>query len=345
MAKLIKIAIDAMGGDFAPESEVQGAILANKHKDESLDFEIVFVGIKDKIEDALAKANFGNLKYSILHADEVVTMNDDPSVALKTKKNSSLYKGLELLKNKEVDAFLSSGNTGAVMSTSTILLGRINGVSRPTIGTFFPAKQDKPVFILDVGATVDQKARFLLEYAIMGSIYYTQAYKVENPKIGLLNVGEESSKGTEEIKIAYQLLKDSNLNFIGNIEGRDIFNATADVVICDGFTGNIILKFAESFLGLLKHKIKNYSENNIINKLKVGLMLPTLRDILSDLDYQQYGGVPLLGVNGIVIIGHGKSTPLAVQNMIYRAYEIITLNIVNKIESALKEQKNQIINK
>lgn len=341
MAKLIRIAIDAMGGDFAPESEIQGAILAHKHKDESVDFEIVFVGIKDKIEESLQKSDLGSLKYSIFHADEVVSMKDDPSVALKTKKNSSLYKGLELLKNKEVDAFLSSGNTGAVMSTSTILLGRINGVSRPTIGTFFPAKQEKPVFILDVGATVDQKARFLLEYAIMGSIYYTQAYQVEKPKIGLLNVGEEPSKGTDEIKLAYQLLKDSGLNFIGNIEGRDIFNATADVIICDGFTGNIILKFAESFLGLLKHKIKDYSDKSLINKMKVGLMLPTLKDILSDLDYQQYGGVPLLGVNGIVIIGHGKSSPFAIQNMIYKTYEIITLDIIKKIESALIEQKQK----
>ncbi len=340
MAKLIKIAIDAMGGDFAPESEILGAISAYKNKNAEMDFEIVFVGIKDKIETFLKKTEVGDLKYSIFHADEVVEMTDDPSVALKTKKNSSLYKGLELLKNKEVDAFLSSGNTGAVMSTSTIMLGRIKGVSRPTIGTFFPAKQDKPVFILDVGATVDQKARFLLEYAVMGSIYYHQAYKVAKPKIGLLNVGEESSKGTDEIKNAYQLLKSSNLNFIGNVEGRDIFNATADVVVCDGFTGNIILKFAESFLGLLKHKIKNYSEKSLLNKLKVALLVPTLKDILTDLDYQQYGGVPLLGVNGIVIIGHGKSTPLAVQNMIFRAHEVIKLEIISKIESALNEQSN-----
>ncbi len=337
--KKITIALDAMGGDFAPKNEIEGAILAYKEKPAGSDFEIIFVGDENKINPELAgKVTYG-LKYTIVHTSEVITMSDDPVAALKSKRGSSLYVAAEIHAKGQADAFVSAGNTGAMLSISTTLLGRIKGVTRPTIGTFMPTVNDTPVFLLDVGATVDMKARFLYEFAEMGNIYAKQFIGIENPRIGLLNIGEEPTKGTDVLKETYTLLQKADLNFIGNIEGRDILMGAADVVVCDGFTGNVVLKFAESFTGILKSKVKNYAYKNMINKLRVALMAPTLRSILSDFDYQNYGGVPLLGVNGVVIIGHGKSSPKAVKNMIIRSQEFIKNDVNSKIEKAL-EPKN-----
>jgi glycerol-3-phosphate acyltransferase PlsX len=333
--KSIKIAIDAMGGDFAPLNEIQGALSAYNLKKNDLDLEIVLIGDENKIKSSISKIGNFDIKYSIVHAEEVVTMDDDASIALKKKKNSSLYKGIEMHSKGEVDAFVSAGNTGAVMSTGTVLLGRIKGVSRPTIGSFFPTVKDLPTLVVDVGANVDCKARFLYEFAIMGSIYSSQIYGISNPKVGLLNIGEEKSKGNEVSHEAYELIKNSNLNFIGNIEGRDILQGTADVVVCDGFTGNIVLKFAESLFTFLKSKFKSFAEKSIFNKLAMGLFKPILKTIFKEFDYQQYGGVPLLGVNGVVIIGHGKSTPVAIQNMIIKAIEVVEREVNKKIEIAL----------
>ena len=242
-----------------------------------------------------------------------------------------------MLTNDNADAFLSAGNTGAVLSTATILLGRLKGVSRPTIGTFFPTEKNYPVFVLDVGGNVDCKPRFLYEFGVMGSIYISNMLGILNPKIGLLNVGEESSKGNEAALQAHELLSKSDLNFIGNIEGSDIFKVKADVAVCDGFTGNIILKFAESFVGLLKNRFRQFAKKNILNKIMIALFYPIFKKVLKDFDYQNYGGVPLLGVNGVVIIGHGKSSPLAIQNMIYKAIEQYQKDINKKIEKALNQ--------
>jgi glycerol-3-phosphate acyltransferase PlsX len=332
--KVIKIAIDAMGGDFAPLNEVIGGLNALKNKPY---LEVIFVGDETQIKKTISEQGYSGKNYSILHASQVVTMKDDPAVAIKTKKDSSLYKGIDLVKSGAADGFISAGNTGAVMSTSTILLGRIKGVGRPTIGTFMPTVKDRPSLLLDVGASVDQKSRFLYEYAIMGAIYAEQILGINNPKVGLLSVGEEASKGTEEVKLANKILQESELNFIGNVEGRDILAGTSDIVVCDGFTGNVILKFAESFLTVLKSKIKDFSERGIFNKLKVALMVPTLKLIVKDFDYQTYGGVPLLGVNGNIIIGHGKSSPIAIENMINRAIEMTQKDLTNKLFEALNK--------
>ncbi len=330
-----RIAIDAMGSDYAPVSEIMGAIRAFDHLPDNTSIEIIFVGDEKRIGLELDKHKPTKLRYSVCHADEIVLMGDEATIALKKKRNSSIFKGLELHRNGEADCFMSAGNTGATMATATVLMGRIKGASRPTIGSFFPTEKESPALVLDVGATVDHQSRFLYEYAVMGSIYYKQMMNVDRPKVALLNVGEEKSKGTEEVKKAYGLLMESDLNFIGNIEGRDIFNGKADVVVCDGFTGNIILKLAESFFGFFKTKVKQYADKSIINKVKVALTVPTLRDVSKGLDYQEYGGVPLLGINGVVIIGHGKSSPIAIENMIYRAVEIIRSDVNKKIEEAL----------
>ncbi len=333
--KYTKIAVDAMGGDFAPLNEVNGSILAYQNKDRFTDFEIVLIGDENKIKEAIKNYKPKNFNYSIVHAEDVVTMHDEPTSAIKRKKNSSLYKGLKLLADGYVDAFVSAGNTGATLSTATILLGRIEGVSRPTIGSFFPTVGRFPTLVLDVGANIDVKPKYLYEFAVMGTIYFQNMFGIENPKVGLLNIGEEETKGSEILLTTHKILKNSSLNFIGNIEGRDVLLGTADVVVCDGLIGNIVLKFAESVLGLFKSKVRNYAKKSIVNALKVAVLKPALRNILKDMDYQQYGGVPLLGVNGVVIIGHGKSSPIAIQNMIFTAIEQVKRDINKKIERAL----------
>ena len=334
--KSYRVALDAMGGDFAPINEVAGAIEAAKNFNGN-NLEVIFVGKENKIKSALSQFDDTALNYSIVNADEVITMDDDPTVAIKKKKGSSLYKGLEMHANGYADAFVSAGNTGAMLSTSTILLGRIKGVARPTIGSFFPG--DKyPSLVLDVGANVTCKPRFLYEFAVMGSIYTRQILGLENPRVGLLNIGEEKSKGTDVIKQAYQLLSESQLNFVGNVEGRDILQGASDVVVCDGFTGNIVLKFAESVFPFIKTQIKAFAKRKLWNKMMVAMAAPVLKKIFSQFDYQQYGGIPILGVNGVTIVGHGKSSPEAIKNMIFKAVEIIKKEINKKIEIALNPQ-------
>lgn len=330
----IRIAVDAMGGDFAPDNEISGAILALKYL-KGKNIEIVFLGDRESIENYLKKVDFQDKRISIVATDDVVTMHDDPVAAIKSKPNSSMVRAIHLLKNKEVDGFVSAGNTGAMLTTSTLLLGRIKGVSRPSIGTFMPTATNFPTLLMDAGATLDTQARFLYEYAIMGSMYFKEIFGIKKPTVGLLNVGEEPTKGTAELIETHRLLKNSNLNFIGNVEGRDILAGTANVVVCDGYTGNVILKFAESFLTIMKHAVKQFAEESFFNKLKAGFMLPSLRKVLSSFNYENYGGVPLLGVNGVVIIGHGSSSALAIKNMIIAAINTVENNICDKIESEL----------
>ena len=331
----MRIALDAMGGDYAPDNEVQGAILAALSVPSKTDLEVIFVGRENQIRASLSKVDTSKLQYSIVHADDIVGMGDEASTVVKKKRDSSLFKGIELHANGKADAFVSAGNTGAVMTTATLVLGRIKGVSRPTIGSFFPTVNSRPALLVDAGANIDCKPRHLYEFAIMGSIYYSQILQVATPKVGLLNIGEESTKGTEIVLQTYELLKQSSLNFIGNVEGRDILFGEADVFVCDGFTGNIILKFAESIIGVLKAKIKQHADKGFLEKIAVGAMAPTLRKVLKEFDYQEYGGVPLLGVNGVAIIGHGKSSPKAIQNMIVRAVDVASKNVNGLIATTI----------
>lgn len=326
-----------MGSDNAPISEIQGIVDFAKVSPDLSNTEFYMIGKEDVIKQHLPSFNLSGINYKIVNADEVITMHDDPTTSLKTKKNSSIIVGIKMHKDNEIDAFLSAGNTGAMLSASTLILGRIKGVSRPTIGTFFPTIEKNPTLILDAGANVDSKSKFLYEFAVMGSLYFKEMFGVKEPRIGLLNIGEEESKGNEVALETFQLLKSSKLNFVGNVEGRDIFMAKADVIVCDGFTGNIVLKFAESILGFFKKTFKNYAEKSLVNKIKVGLLAPTIKDVFKDFDYQEHGGVPLLGVNGVIIIGHGSSTGKAVKNMIKRSIEIISKDLNNKIENELKD--------
>jgi len=264
-------------------------------------------------------------------------MADSPTAALKQKKDSSLAVGMRLHKEGIVDACVSAGNTGAVLSAATLILGRIKNVSRPTIGTFIPAERGT-CLLLDAGANVDCRAQHLYEFAVMGSIYVKLLKKKERPSIALLNVGEEKSKGTEAAQEAYTLLSASSYNFIGNVEGNDILKSKADVVVCDGFAGNIVLKFAESVPSFLKSRLKKFASRGIINKLSVGMALWPLKASLRDMDPNQEGGVPVLGVNGVTIIGHGSSTVTGIKNMVLRAVEVAQSQVNRQIEAALAEK-------
>jgi phosphate acyltransferase len=328
----IKIAVDAMGGDYAPQNVIAGvfeALLETGNR-----FQILLIGQEKILEDEINRLGKPNLAYRIINATQIIDMHDSATVVLKQKKESSITVGINLHKENKADAFVSAGNTGAVMSASTLILGRIDGVSRPTIGAFFPTEQGV-CLLLDAGANVDCKPQHLYEFAVMGSVYAQKIIHIENPSVGLLSIGEESSKGNDVTLEAHRLLSESKLHFIGNVEGRDILKGKAQVVVCDGFVGNIVLKFAESILSLLKCKLRSYASKNMLQKAWTGMISGTMKKILKDFDYQEYGGVPLLGINGVSIIGHGKSTPKAIKNMILKAEEMVHENVNQHIQKAL----------
>ncbi|MEJ2104137.1 MAG: phosphate acyltransferase PlsX, partial [Ignavibacteriaceae bacterium] len=313
-----RIVVDAMGGDFAPTNAVLGALEAyNQNKS----IELFLVGRKKQIEEVLTASNLSVKADSIINADEVIEMADSPAASLKSKPNSSIVVGAQLVRDKKADAFVSAGNTGAMMAASTLIIGRIPGLGRPTIGAEMP-NVNGICYLYDVGASKDSKPSHLFEYAVMGTIFAKVMGEVQNPKVGVLSMGEEEGKGNEVSEAAAKLLKQSKLNFIGNVEGRDILAGNVDVVVCDGYVGNIILKFGESVPKLLKHLLRKTAEKSLLDKILIGLSKSVLKKSLKSLDYQEYGGVPLLGVNGISIIGHGSSSVLAIKNMVLRANEM-----------------------
>ena len=331
-----RIIVDAMGGDFAPLNSVLGAIEAFNQKK---DFDLYLVGKSDEIIKVLNENNLSFDHNFIINADEVIEMSDSPTSALKKKKDSSMVVGANQVKEKKVDAFVSAGNTGAMMAASTLIIGRIPGVGRPTIGAELPSLKGV-CYLYDVGAGKDSKPSHLFEYAIMATIYAREMGGVKNPSIGVLSMGEEEGKGNEVSEAAAKLIQQSNLNFVGNVEGRDILNGKVDIVICDGFVGNILLKFGESVPLLLKHLLSKTAEASFFDKIKIGLSKGSLKKSLKSLDYQEHGGVPLLGVNGISIIGHGSSTPKAIKNMVLKANEMHHKNLLQKIETSIKKYSN-----
>ena len=330
----IVIAVDAMGGDHAPAHVVEGALQALRTA--ARPFRVLLVGRRAALEAELGRvAPERALDWEIVDAPQVIEMGEPPNEALKSKKDSSIAVGLRLVRDSKAGAFVSAGNTGAVLSASTLILGRLPGVGRPTIGTLFPTA-GAPCLLLDAGASVDCRPRHLFEFGAMGAAYMTTVQGLARPRIGLLNVGEEEGKGNEATQEAYQLFRASPLEFVGNVEGRDILRGTVDVVVCDGFVGNIILKFGESVPAFLKARFKEFARQSLRGRL-IGLVARSaLRSVLRDLDYQHHGGVPLLGVNGISIIGHGGSTPLAFMNMIFRAEELVRKELPAVIQQQLQ---------
>jgi glycerol-3-phosphate acyltransferase PlsX len=331
----VTVCIDAMGSDAAPVSEVAGAVNAiNEHSNLC----VVLTGQSSKIENELKKFRYDKNRLTVFHCSEAVDMHDIPADVYRKKQDSSMVQGLKLHKEGKANAFISAGNTGAVMAVSLFSLGRISNVSRPTIGSEFPTDEGLSI-LFDVGANVDCKPIHLVEFAAMGVEYANHMHGIEEPRVALLNVGEERSKGNSLVLEAYDLLEKSHMNFIGNIEGRDILRGKAEVIVCDGYTGNVILKFTESVMSVLRNKFRKYAKENFFQKVWVGMMYKTLKKILKDFDYQEYGGVPLLGVNGITIIGHGSSSPKAIKNMILKAVHMYEEKINYVIQQRIKNIK------
>lgn len=329
--KNCRIVVDAMGGDNAPENVVEGALKARAQQD----FQLILVGDENKIRSVIEKSDYKSSDVEIVHADEVIEMGESPTVALRTKRNSSIVVGANLVNQGKAEAFVSAGNTGAVMAAGTLIIGRIKGAGRPTIGAHFPNSSGNGCYLYDVGASVDSKPEHLREYAVMASIYSEVMDGKKNASIGLLNVGEEDKKGNVLTSSTSKLLRETDVNFIGNVEGRDILNGNVDIILCDGFVGNIILKFGESFLKFLKFRLKAFAEKGIVNKLKALVVKITLKEALKDMDYQTHGGVPLLGVKGVTIIGHGSSSDVAIQNMVLKAKEMVDRDLISKLQESL----------
>ncbi len=329
----MKIVVDAMGGDFAPVETVKGAVDAVKE----LGIEVILVGDEDKVNDELARYSTGKLPVSVIHAPEVIEMGEPPAVALRKKKNSSIVVGTKLVKEGVGDAIVSAGNTGAAMGSALLGFGRIKGIHRPAIASVIPTVKGKSL-ILDVGANAECDPQNLLQFAVMGSIYSKKILGVEKPKVGLLNIGEEETKGNPIYLEAYRLIKDTDLNFIGNIEGRDITAGIADVIVCDGFVGNVVLKFGEGLAKDLMSMIKEELKKNVFVKLGAAIILSHAKGLRKKIDYSEYGGAPLLGINGVCIICHGTSQAKAIKNAIRAARECVEMDVVNSIKRSIGEK-------
>ncbi|AHM56483.1 phosphate acyltransferase PlsX [Peptoclostridium acidaminophilum DSM 3953] len=328
----MKIAIDGMGGDHAPFSTVKGIVDAiNEYN-----AEIVVTGDKTVLENEFAKYSFDKGNLEIIHTTQVVTNDDKPVKAVKGKKDSSMMVALELVKNNKADAAVSAGNTGALLAGGLLNIGRIAGVDRPALCTALPSKKGFTL-LLDAGANADCKPINIVQFGIMGSIYARQVLDVKNPTVGLVNVGSEEGKGNELTKAAYELLKEEKLiNFTGNIEARDIPEGKADVVVCDGFTGNVILKLIEGVADFLMGKLKNVFMSGLISKLAALLVKDGLKQMKSELDYSEYGGAPFVGVDGALIKAHGSSDAKAIKNAIGYAMKYVEGDVVGEIKNSIK---------
>jgi glycerol-3-phosphate acyltransferase PlsX len=305
----MRIVLDAMGGDHAPQVTVEGAIWAARDRG----LEVVLVGQKDVLAEELAKYDTSGLALPVAHASEVIGMEDEPAAAAKAKQDSSMAVGMNLLKKGDADGFFSAGNSGGVMAAALFGLGRIPGIKRPALSAFYPTTGGSCV-ILDVGANTDCKPEWLLQFGIMGSAFVSTTLGLEAPRVGIVSNGEEEGKGSTLVKEAYGLLKGSPLNFIGNVEGKDIPAGLADVVVTDGLTGNVIIKLSEGLTRFLMGVIQKEIKDSAVASLGGLLARGAFREARKVLDYSEVGGTPLLGVNGVVLVGHGRSNAKAIKN-------------------------------
>lgn len=313
----MKIGIDVLGGDFAPTANLAGAILAKKELPQ--DAEIVLIGDQEQILSGLSLLGASSSDFTVVHAPDIITMHDHPTRAISQKPNSSIAVGFDLLAKKELDAFASTGNTGAMLVGAIFKINTIPGIIRPCITSVLPTIDGSTSILLDVGSNADCKADVLYQFAVLGSLYSQNVYGIEKPRVALLNIGEEESKGNLLTIAAHQLLAASDeIHFVGNIEGRDLFTGKADVVVCDGFTGNVVLKQAEGMYSLMR---------------KRGIQ----DDYFDRFNYENYGGTPILGVKGNVVIGHGISNDKAVKNMLIHSYEVAKSGLATKVNEAFNQ--------
>ena len=326
----MKIAIDAMGGDFGPKPIINGVVEALKEKN----FIAYLVGKEEEIKPLIPENLIEKVRF--INSEDVIKMEDSATEALK-RRESTIYKSIMLLKENKVDAVVSAGHSGATMSLATLKLGRIKGIRRPSIATFMPTIKKSYAILLDAGANVDCDAHNLFQFALMGEVYAKVVLNKNEVKIGLLSNGEEESKGNAITKEAFYMLKESFNNFIGNIEGNDIFKGEVEVIVTDGFIGNIVLKTSEGAADIIGKLIKSEIENSgFLVKLGAILLKPVFNSLKKSIDYAEYGGAPLLGINGCVIISHGKSNSKAIKNAIFQAIKYVENDVTEKIKVSLK---------
>ena len=326
----MKIVVDAMGGDHAPKVVVEGAIAAVKEYGAN----VILVGDEAKVKTLLQEAKYSGDAIEVVHAPETIEMCESAATSVRRKRNSSIVLGLELVKEGKAEAFFSAGNTGAVVCAATLELRLLPGVERPGIAIVTPTLKGIAL-IIDVGANIDPKPTQLLQYGIMADVYCRNILNKDNPSVGLLNIGEEEAKGTEFMRQTHELLQKSHLNFVGNVEGKDIFSGKVDIIICDGFVGNVALKVSESAAEAMQVFLKRHLLSNIWGKIGLLFLLPSLKRFKKDIDYAEYGGAPLLGVDGVVIIGHGRSNVRAIKNAIRVAKEEVERKFNEKILEAI----------
>jgi glycerol-3-phosphate acyltransferase PlsX len=326
------IALDAMGSDRAPKPEIEGAIQAARHHD----VRVVLVGPESVIQAELERhPAAADLPIEILHASEVVTMEEKAAQAVRAKRDSSLRVGLRLVREGQAVGFVTAGNTGAAMATAKVVLGMLPGVDRPALAAVFPTATQTVACLLDVGANVDSTAENLAQFAVMGEIYFRSMFGTRKPKVGLLSIGEEETKGNELTRDAFQLLKQLPLNFVGNVEGRDLYNGKIDVIVADGFVGNVALKISEGVANLVRHTLRETLKATITRQVGYWLSRSAFSDFKKRLDHTEYGGAPLLGVKGVCFITHGSSNANAIKNAIRVAAEFAERKINDKIEKEL----------
>jgi len=330
---MLTIAVDAMGGDDAPKAEVEGAIRAAR----GLAVKVILVGQQDVVRRELEQHDgFRDLPIEIVHASERVTMDDSAARAVRTKRDSSLRVASRLVRDGCAQGFVSAGNTGAVMATAKVVLGVVPGVDRPASVGILPTVEGSPVLLVDVGANVDCSPGMLAQFAVMGDVYSRIILRRPQPRVGILSIGEEEHKGNDLTRAAWPLLQALNINFIGNVEGRDIYGGKVDVIVCDGFIGNVALKVSEGLVEMVKHVLQESLEATIARKIGYVLSKAAFTDFRKRLDYSEYGGAPLLGVRGVCIICHGRSNANAIKNAIRVAKEFTEGTINQRIEEELR---------
>ncbi|WP_258296312.1 phosphate acyltransferase PlsX [Paenibacillus peoriae] len=330
----MRIAIDAMGGDNAPEATVEGALSAAA---EWKDTDITLVGDRERIESVLnGRALPTNL--SIRHASETIDAQDEPVKAVRRKKDASMVVAGRMVREGEADAMISAGNTGALMTTGLLVVGRMEGIERPALAPMIPTIDDQGILALDLGANMDAKPEHLAQYALMGSLYRQKVHGVTSPRVGLLNVGTEAGKGNELTKLAYPLIEQLPVNFVGNVESRDVLTGNCDVLVCDGFAGNIMLKSLEGTAGAIFSLLKEQFTKSLKTKLAAALIMPELRILKGKLDYKEHGGAPLLGLSGLVLKSHGSSDGVAVKNAVRQARTALQNRLVESISKEISRK-------
>jgi len=327
----MRIAVDGMGGDNSPMAVVQGCVLALKE----YDITICITGPEDIIKSELSKYTYDEKRISVLDAKEVISPNEHPVMAIKKKKDSSLSKALHLVKSGEADAIISAGSTGAFMAGSLLIIGRIKGIDRPALAPVMPGRNG-PFMIIDCGANVDCKPYNLVQFASMGKIYFENVFKIINPKVGLVNIGEEEEKGNELTKATYKLLKESETNFIGNVEPREVSNGDVQILVCDGFVGNTILKMYEGVASNIFSMLKTEIMSSTISKIGGFLLKPVFSNFKKKFDYAEYGGAVFIGIKGICIKAHGSSDAFAFKNAIRQAVNTYENGVIDKIKNQLE---------